>query len=297
MKILNLAGNGNKAYFKGWYFKLQTKEGRALALIPAFNVDENGYEAASVQIIFENKSRNISLSPKEFYASREKLFIWAGYSIFKEDGIWLNILSHDFNLKGKIKFGDFHRPKGSFMGPFSYIPHMECAHELISMCHSLRGSLKLNGEKLDFDGGTAYIEADRGKSFPEKYLWTQCCWKDTCQNSIMLAAGKVPLSFISFPGFACILLLGGRSYRFASYKGGKIIEWGRNKIIIEQGPYRLSAELLEDNPGLLKAPIGGNMKRQVEENVETRVRYKLYYRERLIFEHGDMHGSFEYSCL
>lgn len=38
-------------YFEGWYFKLQTGQGEALALIPAFHIDRSGRRSASLQVI------------------------------------------------------------------------------------------------------------------------------------------------------------------------------------------------------------------------------------------------------
>ena len=43
-------------YFEGWYLKLQTKEGKALALIPALHIDGKGRRSASLQVITESRS-------------------------------------------------------------------------------------------------------------------------------------------------------------------------------------------------------------------------------------------------
>ena len=55
------------------------------------------------------------------------------------------------------------------MGPFRFIAGMECSHGVISMMHSLEGTIEINGEIVDFSGGTGYIETDRGRSFPSAY--------------------------------------------------------------------------------------------------------------------------------
>ena len=64
------------------------------------------------------------------------------------------------------------------MGPFRLISDMECAHGVISMAHRLEGILNVNGECFDFSDGMGYIETDRGHSFPNAYLWTQCTWHE-----------------------------------------------------------------------------------------------------------------------
>ena len=38
-------------YFKGWYCKLQTRDGDALALIPALHIDSRGRRSAALQVI------------------------------------------------------------------------------------------------------------------------------------------------------------------------------------------------------------------------------------------------------
>lgn len=42
---------GRGAYFEGWYFKLQTRGGEALALIPALHQDAALRRSASLQVI------------------------------------------------------------------------------------------------------------------------------------------------------------------------------------------------------------------------------------------------------
>ncbi len=43
--------NRRSTYFEGWYLKHQTKDGNALALIPAVQIDNNGRLSASLQVI------------------------------------------------------------------------------------------------------------------------------------------------------------------------------------------------------------------------------------------------------
>ena len=58
------------------------------------------------------------------------------------------------------------------MGFFAYFPFMQCYHEIVSMSHSLNGSLNFS-EAIDFSGGEGYIEKDWGTSFPKEYVWIQ----------------------------------------------------------------------------------------------------------------------------
>lgn len=68
-------------------------------------------------------------------------------------------------MKGKLVYGKFSQLSGDIMGPFRWIPFMQCRHEIISMRHNVAGTLKINREQLHFGKGIGYIEKDRGASF------------------------------------------------------------------------------------------------------------------------------------
>ena len=55
------------------------------------------------------------------------------------------------------------------MGPFTYIPGMECKHDIFSISF-LTGTLIINGKRVSFDHGYGYIEGDKGRNFPKKHL-------------------------------------------------------------------------------------------------------------------------------
>ena len=47
-------GSSRLPYFEGWYLKCQTRDGRALALIPAVHQDRTGRRSASLQVLAED---------------------------------------------------------------------------------------------------------------------------------------------------------------------------------------------------------------------------------------------------
>ena len=53
MKYYHGAGRRGP-YFEGWYLKCQTRDGRALALIPAVHQDRTGRRSASLQVLAED---------------------------------------------------------------------------------------------------------------------------------------------------------------------------------------------------------------------------------------------------
>lgn len=78
------------------------------------------------------------------------------------------------------------------MGPFSYVPFMECNHVILSMKNNANGHININDNMLNFDNGIGYIEKDWGCSFPKKYIW---CQGNNFQNpttSFMLSIADIP---------------------------------------------------------------------------------------------------------
>lgn len=181
------------------------------------------------------------------------------------------------------------------MGPFRFFAGMQCSHGIISMGHSLEGALELNGEHLDFSDGIGYIETDRGRSFPSKYLWTQCVWGGPERGSLMLAIATIPLPVGGFTGCICSVLYGGQEYRLATYRGVQIKAWSSSGAAIRQGKYRLEAELLNERRQPLRAPVEGCMERTIHESLCAKARYRFWHGDSLLFQHTDPSASFEYS--
>lgn len=284
--------NKSGPYFEGWYFKCQIQDGRSLALIPAIHISESGEQSASIQVVTEKQAWYLDYPASAFAASQDSLYIEVGENCFSEAGLHLKVEQEGLSLQGKVEFGPFQRLKSDIMGPFRRFANMECAHSVLSMQHTLCGQVQINSDTLDFDGGIGYIEADRGRSFPTSYLWTQCLW-DNC--SLMLSIATIPLGKLHFTGCICAIVLDGKEYRLATYRGVKILNWSSKGASLRQGKYRLEVELLEQKAQPLRAPSDGNMSRTIHESLCARVRYRFWQGDRLLLDHIDDSASFEYA--
>lgn len=227
-----------------------------------------------------------------FAVSQDSLHIVIGENRFSDAGLHLNVEQKGLSLQGKVEFGPLQILKSDIMGPFQWFANMECAHSVLSMRHTLRGQLEINNDVLDFNGGIGYIEADRGRSFPTTYLWTQCLW-DNC--SLMLSIATIPLGKIHFTGCICAILLDGKEYHLATYRGVRILNWSSKGASLCQGKYRLEVEFLEQKAQPLRAPSDGNMSRTIHESLCARVRYRFWQGNELLFDHTDDNASFEYA--
>ena len=295
--IMNLFRSANQTgpYFEGWYLKHQSRYGQTLALIPAYHIDSAGQRTASLQVISNSEAWWLEYPDAHFSFSRQPLQVQIGQSSFCRQGIVLHIEQARLSLHGTLRYGPFTALRSDIMGPFRFFAGMQCSHGVLSMGHSLQGTLNLNGEQLDFSNGIGYIETDRGCSFPSAYLWTQCVWDEPEHGSLMLAAATVPLPIRSFTGCICSVFYHDREYRLATYRGAKIEKWSPSGAVVRQGKYHLEAKLLNEQRHALRAPVEGRMERTIHESLCAEVCYRFWLEKDLLFQHTDRYASFEYS--
>lgn len=284
--------NKSGPYFEGWYFKCQTQNGYSFALIPAIHIRKDGQKSASMQVITEDQTWWLEYPASSFAASGNSLHIQIDGNCFSEEGLLLDVEQEGLSLHGRVSFGPFQPLRSDIMGPFRWFSNMECAHGVISMGHTLHGQVELNGHVLDFSRGTGYIEADRGRSFPTDYLWTQCIW-DGC--SLMLSIATIPLGKFRFTGCICAIVLDGQEYRIATYRGVKIQKWLARGAVLKQGRYRLEVQLLEQKAQPLRAPSDGDMNRTIHESLCAKVQYRFWRDKELLFDHTATHAGYEYA--
>lgn len=277
----------NKGYFKGWYFKCAAGD-KTIAFIPAYHYSNNS-KTASLQIITDDRALNIPFDALEY---REKpLYIKTGNCIFSNEGILLDFQNDSLKLEGKLKFDGCCPIRYDIMGPFKFVPFMQCRHSVYSMRHKINGQITVNGQRFEFVNGTGYIEGDRGYSFPSRYIWTQCSFEN---NSLMLSEADIPLSGFHFTGIIGIVLLGGKEYRIATYLGAKIKQIKNNTVTVKQGNFELTARLLEKNALPLAAPINGSMCRTIHESAACKAYYRFSYKDRVLCEFYSDKASFEF---
>lgn len=277
----------NQNYFKGWYFKCCTKE-KTIAFIPAYHQNKNN-KTASLQIITDNLVVNIPFQDLKYMEN--PLHIKIGNCIFSEKGMKLNIHTKEIKVQGILKFNEISPIKYDIMGPFKFVPFMQCRHSIFSMKHQINGQITLNGQQYIFKNGIGYIEGDCGISFPERYVWTQYHFKN---GSLMLSIADIPFLGIHFTGIIGIVLLNGKEYRIATYLGAKVKYIGKNTVTVQQGDFRLTAKLLQKNAHSLAAPNHGLMNRTIHESLSCKAYYQFSYKKQILCEFVSNRASFEF---
>lgn len=267
-------------YFEGWYMKHQ-KGDQFFAVIPGIRREEGGSWSAFVQVITAAQSYYVHYDPEEFGIQRKPLRIRVGENVFSRQGIRLSIERDGLSLKGAVRYGELSPVSGDLMGPFAWVPGMECSHGVISMSHRLQGAVVINGERIDVTGGSGYWETDRGQSFPKRYFWTQCQDQGLL---LMTAAATIPFGGLSFDGCLGVIRFGGQEYRVATYLGARIERWSKRLLVLRQRSLRLEIRTGDGGDLPLKAPSDGRMDLEIRECLRGDAYYRLTIGRRLIFE-------------
>ncbi|NCA66755.1 MAG: hypothetical protein EOM87_01680 [Clostridia bacterium] len=278
-------------YFEGWYFKQNNGE-HTIVFIPSYHIDQKGKLNARLQLITDNSAHCFTFPAEKFHFEKKPFCAKIGGSVFSLKGASLNIDDAAYKITGELVFGNLTAPKYDIMGPFAFVPLLQCRHSLISLKHTVDGHIKINDSRFDFVNGQGYIEGDRGSSFPERYLWTQCNINDT---AVMLSIATVRALSINFLGAICSIYYKDKEYRIASYLGAKVLEFSEKSASLKQGKMRFSVTQLSAAPQILHAPVDGMMGRLIRESPSCSVRYTFSIGNDTVFDIISPNAGFEYS--
>ena len=280
-------GHGkSRSYFEGWYFKLVSREGRSIALIPGIAYDDEGEGQSFVQVLDGNRktSRYLRFPVESFRAATDRFLVTVGGSIFSDEQLTLNLQG----LEGTIRLLDIVGwPKPWYapgiMGPFAFIPFMECYHGIVSMDHRLEGSITLDGECIDFTGGRGYAEKDWGRSFPSAYTWMQSNHFSVPGISLKCSVARIPWLGSSFTGFIAGCWLGDRLIRFTTYnrsvlRACRITEREVN-LTLQNPDHELTILARREEATTLASPIRGAMEGRIQETMDARLYVRLTRRK------------------
>lgn len=278
-------------YFNGLYFRHQAG-GRTVAVIPSIHTDSRGARLAFIQVITNGKSYLAQYPADSIRVDEARNRLRIGNNLFSPEGISLELQGGGFAVLGQLSYRNLTPPRYDIMGPFAVAPFLECRHSVISFRHTVDGCLILNGEKLLFARGVGYIEGDRGRSFPRRYIWTQCSFGT--HGSLMLSAGEIPYLGRRFNGVIAAVVENGREHRIATYLGARMEPPQNSSVTVRQGRFSLTAQLLERQEQELYAPVSGSMSRIIRESAACRARYQFRSNRQVLLEFDSDQAGFEY---
>ena len=272
-----------KKYFEGWYYKVvNAAEDRAFAFIPGIAMNERGEKQAFVQVLDGRKltAEYHKFEAQEFVPAAGKFEVGIGDNFFSRQKIILNLPSAQgiLNFHDQVPWSSSLLSPG-IMGPFSYVPFMECYHGILSMDHSISGCLIIKDEVIDFENGKGYIEKDWGRSFPSGYIWMQTNHFSEDHISLKASVAKIPYMGTSFVGFIAGVLLGDRLIEFTTYNFTRLrksfADEKKVEIVLENGKHRLEIFAKREKATALASPILGFMDGRIEESMTAKIEVKL----------------------
>jgi hypothetical protein len=272
-----------RKFFEGWYYKIVNKTAdRTYAIIPGISIDKSGNKHSFIQVLDGNnlKSEYYSFGFEDFRSSKDKFEISIAGNNFSESALSINLPGFKGNLEffGLNRWPDRWYSPG-IMGPYTFVPFMECYHGILSMDHRVEGSLLTANKTVDFTGGRGYMEKDWGRSFPDAYIWMQSNHFDAAGISVKLSVARIPWLGSSFTGFIAGFLHEGKLYEFTTYNRSRLervdISVKEVSIDISNNNYRLKIKAARNNATRLAAPVSGEMSGHISESMQSDIEISL----------------------
>ena len=285
-----------KKYFEGWYFKMVSEDGSLiLSVIPGISLSHDGEKQHAFIQIIDGKTANTfyyDFPIEDFYFSKEKFAVRIGKNFFSEDCLILDIHNESTSIKGEVQMSNhvyLSQKKESIMGWYRFAPFMQCYHGVVSLSHSLKGTIIKDDLIYNFENGVGYIEKDWGKSMPSSWIWIQSNNFNSAKTSFMLSVANIPWLGKSFTGFLGFFLHQNKVYRFATYTHAKLqmdtSDSDTMKIMISDKKYTYLIKTSRNNAGLLKAPVKGSMDRRISESIDAKLKLTVMDKNaQVIFE-------------
>ena len=214
-----------RAYFEGYYVKVVDAASElAVAFIPGVSYDAAGEGHAFVQVLdgVAGTAAYHRFEPSALDYAATDFSLDVGPHRFSSRGMQVDLPGARATLSFRQNTpwpSRWYSPGA--MGPFTFVPGMECRHGVVSLHHGVSGTL--DGRTLS-PGAVGYIEKDWGRSFPRNWVWLQSSHLDgeTEPCCLMVSAGRVPFAGASFTGFIAALLWRGRFLPFTTYNGASL---------------------------------------------------------------------------
>lgn len=276
--------NKTKRYFEIWNYKLLSFDKKSIiSIIPGMSIDQNGKKQAFIQIIngISLESEYYPFDADTFQAHPKKFELKIGENFFSDSKIQL---LHP-ELKAKLSFNEHIRwPSNSFspgvMGPFSFLPFLECYHGVLSLDHEIEGEISFLGKTYDFNGGRGYIEKDWGHSFPSSYIWMQCNHFSKKEISFITSIAKVPFTGSYFRGFFAAIWFQEKLVQFNNYNFSKIVKCENSNehliLELENKDYKLRVEGLAGDTVPFSSPVLGFMDGRINKSLTSKLELSLF---------------------
>ena len=189
-------------HFEGWYFKLVDRSGaQPYAIIPGVFLGTDSHAFIQVLDGRAGTAAYHRFPIDSFRADRRRFEVSIARNRFAWDGLRMDIdraeSSAKQEVRGEVRLGAWSKwpvtlASPGVMGPYSFVPFMECKHGILSLDHTVDGALEFDDCRTVFDGGRGYLEKDWGRSFPSGYVWTQSNHFDRPGICVTASVARIP---------------------------------------------------------------------------------------------------------
>ena len=279
-------------FFEGWYFKLvDANQEEVFAFIPGLIKGKKAEHSHSfIHLIDGSKAfmHYLKLPVEEFSAARDKFAVKVADSSFSLQSLELNVDEPEFSVQGQLAFSRVSKWPDSFlspgsMGPYNFLPRMQCYSQVCAMDMALSGQLTANGRTVNLDGGRGYVEKNWGSAFPYSWIWVQAN-SFPSPASISCSLGHIPMPLgTSFRGFLIGLMVEDEFFEFTTANRSKVhIQLSGADIVLQAMNKKylltMATATREESFITLLGPRDGQMVPLLQENLQGRVSVKLQRR-------------------
>ena len=267
--------DSKQPYFEGYYFKFINEEKEIVILISGISISPK--EKYSFIQIASSHSKDVVLYKfplTDLTLSKDAFDFRIGKNEFSQNRIILNLdkISAEIQITNNVNWNrSFMNP--NIMGFLSYIPKVECKHDIITVQSEISGFIKLDEHKILFNKGDGYIEKNWGSSFPKKYIWLHANQFDNRQLSLQFALAK-PKWFFFRPEVYIGYIMTGELIHFGTHRFSLVsVEKNDDStlITIKKIKYHITIKIKHKAPVNLIGPTNGILKNKIAEYLDSSI--------------------------
>lgn len=273
-------GVDKKDAFEGWFVKVDDREnGLMFSVIWGYATNIQGRHAfLQFQNTLKNETTYVRYPLEALTWTADPFVLTIGRNTLSQKGMVLDFETPDLSVRGRFAFGVF-APlrrisflKPNIMGWLSYFPN-ECNHAILSMHHTVTGTLAMGNAAWTLQDADGYLEKDWGTGFPKTYVWCQV--NDWAESALVFSYATVPLLGRHAKGFFLVLHHQGEEIRLSSIEGSRMKAFTVSEdaftAVVEKGSLRVTLHARQAHPVALASPNQGAMEARIKESLDGTV--------------------------
>jgi len=160
----------NGIFFEGWYYKIVIENyNSTIVVIPGVYMNDDNRHAF-IMVAYDNISHYYRFPFETFSSSIDEFIIKIDNekNLFSYEKLIINLQPNDgddatesfqmnLTLSSHMSTPDLSWIAPGTMGPYSWIPTMQCYHHVLSMKYNIQGSVQINQDENITISGIGYL--------------------------------------------------------------------------------------------------------------------------------------------